>query len=101
MSQSDYRGKAMNKYKSLAMIVLASLGLSACGGSSSGDGLVLGSPGVQVVGLGAGQSVSVILAQGGTDYETLSFNANTTQRFTQRVSNAALHTVRLGTATAP
>ena len=89
----------MNKYKSLVMIVLASLGLSACGGSSSGDGLVLGSPGVEVVGLGASQSVSVILAQGGVDYETLNFTTNTTQRFTQRVSNAALHTVRLGTAT--
>ena len=89
----------MNKYKSLVMIVLASVGLSACGGSSSGDGLVLGSPGVEVVGLAAGQSVSVILAQGGTDYETLNFTTNTTQRFTQRVSNAALHTVRLGTAT--
>ncbi|MCC1496917.1 Ig-like domain-containing protein [Alcanivorax sp. 1008] len=89
----------MNKYKSLVMIVLASLGLSACGGSSSGDGLVLGSPGVEVVGLEAGQSVSVILSQSGTDYETLGFTTNTTQRFTQRVSNAALHTVRLGTAT--
>ncbi|MEE4249314.1 MAG: hypothetical protein V2I38_01890 [Alcanivoracaceae bacterium] len=89
----------MNKYKSLVMIALASLGLSACGGSSSGDGLVLGSPGVEVVGLTAGQSVSVILAQGGTDYETLNFTTNTTQRFEQRVSNASLHTVRLGTAT--
>ncbi|HEY9121297.1 MAG TPA: Ig-like domain-containing protein, partial [Marinobacter sp.] len=89
----------MNKYKSLVMIVLASLGLSACGGSSSGDGLVLGTPGVEVVGLSTGQSVSVILEQGGTDYETLSFTTNTTQRFVQRVTNASSHTVRLGTAT--
>lgn len=81
------------------IIALASLGLSACGGSSSDEGLVLGSPGVEVVGLQSGQSVSVVLEYKGKTYDTLTFSADTTQYFSERVSNGASHAVRLLTQT--